>query len=62
MDIHEIALSLYTEMVGKQDIAGASDESRVALGREAYRYAEAFIAARDAWIFEQPVPEVDAGY
>ena len=62
MDIHQIALSLYTEMVGKQDIAGASDESRVALGREAYRYAEAFIAARDAWIFEQPVPEVDPGY
>ena len=62
MDIHQIALSLYTEMVGKQDIATASDESRVALGREAYRYAEAFIAARDAWIFEQPVPEIDPGY
>jgi len=62
MDIHQIALSLYTEMVGKQDIAAASDESRVALGREAYRYAEAFIAARDAWIFEQPVPEIDPGY
>ena len=62
MDIHQIALSLYTEMVGKQDIAAASDESRIALGREAYRYAEAFIAARDAWIFEQPVPEVDPGY
>lgn len=62
MDIHEIALSLYTEMVGKQDIAAASNESRIALGREAYRYAEAFIAARDAWIFEQPVPEVDPGY
>lgn len=62
MDIHDIALSLFTEMVGKQDIATASDESRIALGREAYRYAEAFIAARDAWIFEQPVPEVDPGY
>ena len=62
MDIHQIALSLYTEMVGKQDIATASDESRIALGREAYRYAEAYIAARDAWIFEQPVPEIDPGY
>ena len=62
MDIHEIALSLFTEMVGKQDIAMASEESRIALGREAYRYAEAFIAARDAWIFEQPVPEIDPGY
>lgn len=62
MDIHDIALSLFTEMVGKHDIAAASDESRIALGREAYRYAEAFIAARDAWIFEQPVPEVDPGY
>lgn len=62
MDIHDIALTLYTELVGKQDLAGANDESRIALGREAYRYAEAFIAARDAWIFEQPVPEVDPGY
>jgi hypothetical protein len=62
MDIHEIALSLFTEMVGKQDIAAASDESRIALGREAYRYAEAFVAARDAWIFEQPVPEIEPGY
>jgi hypothetical protein len=62
MEIHEIALTLYTELVGKQDLAGASDESRVALGREAYRYAEAFIAARDAWIFERPVPEIDPGY
>lgn len=62
MDIHEIALSLFTEMVGKQDIAAASDESRIALGREAYRFAEAFVAARDAWIFEQPVPEIEPGY
>ena len=62
MDIHEIALSLFTEMVGQQDIATASEQSRIDLGREAYRYAEAFIAARDAWIFEQPVPEVDPGY
>ena len=28
MDIHQIALSLYTEMVGKQAATGASDESR----------------------------------
>lgn len=62
MDIHDIALSLYTELLGKQDFAGASDETRVALGREAYRCAEAFIAAKDAWIREQPVPEIEPGF
>ena len=62
MDIHQIALSLYTEMVGKQAAAGASDESRIALGREAYRYAEAFIAAKDIYIRELPVANVEAGY
>ncbi|QIL20104.1 hypothetical protein [Thermomonas sp. HDW16] len=62
MDIHDIALNLYTQLVGRQDLAGTSDESRMALGREAYRCAEAFIAAKDAWIREQPVPEVDTGF
>ena len=62
MDIHDIALGLYTELVGKQDIAGASAESRIALGREAYRCAEAFIAAKDIYIRELPAIEVDPGF
>ena len=62
MDIHDTALTLYAALVGKQDLAGASDESRVALGREAYRCAEAFIAAKDAYIRELPMPEIDPGY
>lgn len=62
MDIHDIALSLYTELVAKQDLASASDETRMAMGREAYRCAEAFIAAKDVWIREQPVPEIDPGF
>ncbi|RZA18934.1 MAG: hypothetical protein EOP93_10100 [Lysobacteraceae bacterium] len=62
MDIHDIALTLYTSLVGKQDLAGASDESRMALGREAYRCAEAFIAAKDMYIRELPVPEIDPGF
>lgn len=62
MDIHDIALTLYTELVGKHGLAGASDESRVALGKEAYHCAEAFIAAKDAYIRELPVPEIDPGF
>jgi len=62
MDIHDIALNLYTQLVGKQDLAGASDESRMALGREAYRCAEAFIAAEDIYIRELPAVEVDPGF
>ena len=62
MDIHDIALSLYTQLVGRQDLAAASNESREALGREAYRCAEAFIAAKDAYIRELPAVEVDPGF
>ena len=62
MDIHDIALNLYTELVGRQDLAAASDEGRLALGREAYRCAEAFIAAKDIYIRELPAIEVDPGF
>ncbi|HTL14333.1 MAG TPA: hypothetical protein VL251_04485 [Thermomonas sp.] len=62
MDIHEIAFSLYASLVGKQDLANASDETRAALGREAYKLAEAFIAAKDTYIRELPVTQIDAGF
>ena len=36
--------------------------TRAAIGREAYRLAEAFIAAKDAYIRELPVSHLDAGF
>jgi len=63
IDIHEIALALYTAMVANADPSAGSDASRAALGREAYRCAEAFIAAKDTYIREQPVPNLEpTGY
>jgi hypothetical protein len=62
MDIHDTAFSLYTALVAKQDLSNASEESRVALGREAYKLAEAFVAAKDTYIRELPVTQVDVGY
>ena len=62
MDIHDQAFALYTALAGKQDLANASDETRAAIGREAYRLAEAFIAAKDAYIRELPVSHLDAGF
>lgn len=62
MDIHDIAFSLYSSLAGKQDLSNASDETRAALGREAYKLAEAFIAAKDAYIREQPAGLGDAVY
>ena len=56
MDIHDIALNLFTGIVARQDLAATSDDSRLALGREAYLWAEAFIAAKDLYIRELPVP------
>ena len=50
MDIHDIALNLFTGIVARQDLAATSDDSRLALGREAYLWAEAFIAATKAAI------------
>ncbi|WP_240099627.1 hypothetical protein [Thermomonas flagellata] len=62
MDIHQTAFALFVALVGKHDLDNASDETRQALGREAYRLAEAFIAAKDAYIREQPVDPLAAGY
>jgi hypothetical protein len=62
MDIHDTAFALFAALIGKQDLSNASDETRAALGREAYKLAEAFVTAKDAWIREQPVPEIDPGF
>lgn len=62
MDIHDTAFSLYVALIGKQDLPNASDETRAALGREAYKLAEAFTIARDLYIRELPATQLDAGY
>ena len=62
MDIHDTAFALYVSLVGRHDFGNASDETRAAIGREAYRLAEAFIAAKDIYIRELPVANVEAGY
>lgn len=62
MDIHDIALTLYTALLGRPDSNATTDETRVAIGREAYQCAEAFIVAKDAYIRELPVNEIEAGY
>ena len=62
MDIHDIALTLYTALLGRQDPTTASEETRIAMGREAYRCAEAFFVAKDAYIRALPITEIEAGY
>ncbi|RYI03331.1 MAG: hypothetical protein EON48_15930 [Acetobacteraceae bacterium] len=62
MNIHEIALNLYAQLVGANRVELVSDAARIELGREAYRYAEAFIAAKDLYIRELPVATTDAGF
>jgi hypothetical protein len=62
MDIHDIALTLYTALLSRQDPTTANDETRIAMGREAYHCAEAFFVAKDAYIRELPVNEIEAGY
>ena len=62
MDIHDTAFALYAALVGKQDLSNASDETRAALGREAYKLAEAFVSAKDTYIRELPASQSDAGY
>lgn len=62
MNIHDTAFALFVSLVGRQDLGNASDETRAAIGREAYRLAEAFIAAKDAYIRELPVSHLDAGF
>ena len=62
MDIHDIALKLYAELVSAKREQFADDASRIELGREAYRFADAFIVAKDNYIRELPVVNVEAGY
>ncbi len=62
MDIHDTAFALYSALVGRQDVSNASDETRAALGREAYKLAEAFIVAKDTYIRELPASQLDAGF
>ena len=62
MDIHDQAFALFTALASKQDLSNASDETRAALGREAYKLAEAFILAKDTYIRELPASQIDAGY
>lgn len=62
MDIHDIALTLYTALLSRQDLTTATEETRIAMGREAYHCAEAFFIAKDAYIRELPVTEIEAGY
>lgn len=62
MDIHDTAFALFVSLAGKQDLSNASDETRAALGREAYKLAEAFVIAKDTYIRELPASQLDAGY
>jgi hypothetical protein len=62
MDIHDIAFTLYTQMVGASRGSLADEAARIELGREAYRFAEAFIAAKDLYIRELPVAGQETGY
>lgn len=62
MDIHDTAFALFAAMVGTHDLSNASDETRAALGREAYKLAEAFILAKDTYIRELPASQLDAGF
>jgi len=56
MDIHDIALTLFAQIIGTRAGSALDDEARIELGREAYRCAEAFIKAKDLYIRELPVP------
>ena len=62
MDIHDIALNLYAQLVGANRTDLVSEAARIELGREAYRYAEAFIAAKDLYIRELPANTNDPGF
>ena len=56
MDIHDIALNLFAQLVGAHRGAPLDADARIELGRQAYRCAEAFIAAKDLYIRELPAP------
>ena len=45
MDVHEVALVVFGQLVGKQDPAGTSAETRKEIARRAYEFAEAFMEA-----------------
>lgn len=62
MDIHDIALNLYAQLLGGHRGGPLDEAARIELGREAYRCAEAFIAAKDLYIREQPVGSMEQGY
>ncbi|HQX90930.1 MAG TPA: hypothetical protein PL007_00440 [Thermomonas sp.] len=55
MDIHDIALTLFAQLVHANGSQPLSQEARIDMGREAYRFAEAYIAAKDLYIRELPV-------
>lgn len=61
MDLHEIALRIYIQLAASQP-EPADEQARIELGRQAYRYAEAFNVAKDAWIRDQPVANVDSSF
>lgn len=61
MDIHDIALNLFAQLVHANGNQAPSQDARIELGREAYRYAEAYIIAKDRYIRELPVSN-DQGF
>ena len=61
MDIHDIALNLFAQLVHANGSQPLSQDARIAMGREAYRFAEAYIAAQDLYIRELPVAN-DQGF
>lgn len=61
MDIHDIALTLYAQLVHANGSQPLSQDARIDMGREAYRFAEAYIAAKDLYIRELPVAN-DQGF
>ena len=61
MDIHDIALTLFAQLVHANGSQPLSQEARIDMGREAYRFAEAYIAAKDLYIRELPVAN-DQGF
>ncbi len=62
MDIHDIALTLFAQLVQANGTHTLSDDDRTELGREAYRYAQAFITAKDLYIRELPTGESNQGF
>ena len=62
MDLHDIALRIYIHLAATQSSSAADGQARLELGRQAYRDAEAYLAAKDAWIRDQPIPGGDASF